>query len=69
MRDAHLRELEVFRTQTGREPFNEWLDSIQDKETRNRIQKRLDRLEVGNFGDCGPVGGGVSELRLDFGPG
>ncbi len=38
-------------------------------ETRTRIRKRLQRLEEGNFGDCSPVGEGVYELRLHFGPG
>lgn len=36
---------------------------------RKRIGARIDRLAFGNFGDVGSVGGGVSELRLDFGPG
>ena len=35
----------------------------------SQIQRRVDRLEIGNFGDYRPVGEGVSELRLDFGPG
>lgn len=69
MRDAYPRELEVFRTSTGREPLNEWLASIRDTRTQTRIEARLDYLRTGNFGDCAPIGGGLSELRLDFGPG
>ena len=69
MRDARPRELEVFRTSTGRAPFNEWLESLRDARTRNRVRGRLDRLEAGNFGDCQPVGDGVFELRLHFGAG
>jgi len=50
-------------------PFFEWLDSLKDLVTRLRIRRRLDRLELGNFGDCEPVGEGVLELKLAFGPG
>ena len=69
MRDAHPRKLEVFQTSTGREPLNEWLASIRDTKTRTRIEARLDYLRTGNFGDCRPIGGGLSELRLAFGAG
>ncbi len=53
----------------GRQPFIDWFESIRDKITKQRIDKRLARLENGNFGDCQSVGGGVFELRLHFGPG
>ena len=69
MCDTHPQELEVFQTATGRAPFNEWLESIRNKKTRNRIRVHLDRLEGGNFGDCQSVKGGVFELRLHFGAG
>ncbi len=69
MREAHPRKLQYFRTATGRTPFKEWFERIPDQKTQDRVQRRLDRVELGNFGDCCPVGGGVSELRLDFGPG
>jgi putative addiction module killer protein len=42
---------------------------MRDAKGRAVIQVRLDRLEQGNFGDCKPVGEGVMELRVDFGPG
>ena len=69
MREAHPRKLQYFRNATGRTPFKEWFEGIPDQKTQDRVQRRLDRVELGNFGDCRPVGGGVSELRLDFGPG
>ena len=69
MREAHPRKLQYFRTATGRTPFKEWFERVPDQKTQDRVQRRLDRVELGNFGDCRPVGGGVSELRLDFGPG
>ena len=69
MRRTHSRYIQFYRTPSGREPFVEWYDTIQDGSTRNRIQKRLDRLEDGNFGDCKSVGEGVFELRFHFGTG
>lgn len=56
-------------TSSGKVPFLEWLNSHKDSTTRLRIRRRIDRLELGNFGDCEPVGEGVFELRLFFGPG
>lgn len=53
----------------GNDLFKDWLNSIKDKQGLARIAARLLRLENGNFGDCKPVGEGVWELRMDFGPG
>jgi putative addiction module killer protein len=58
-----------YTTLTGKIPFLEWLHGLKDPMTRLRIRRRLDRLELGHFGDCKPVGEGVSELRLAFGSG
>jgi putative addiction module killer protein len=49
--------------------FASWLDGLQDLKGRARIQVRIERLAAGNPGDAGPVGEGVSELRIDVGPG
>ncbi len=49
--------------------FRAWLLTVRDAATSNRINARLTRMRSGLFGDVKPVGGGVSELRLDFGPG
>ena len=49
--------------------FNEWLRGLRDARGRAKIQARLDRLALGNAGDVAPVGEGVSELRIHFGPG
>ena len=49
--------------------FRQWLSSLKDRQGRARILVRLERIEEGNFGDVQPVGEGVSEVRLHFGPG
>lgn len=51
------------------EVFVNWFDNLKDPTGKSRIQARIDRAEDGNFGDCGPVGGGVSEMRIHIGPG
>lgn len=69
MRDIHPREIQVYRSANGRQPFTEWLESIRDKGTQDRVQARVNRLKFGNFGDFESVGDGVFELRLNFGAG
>jgi putative addiction module killer protein len=49
--------------------FAAWLSSLRDHNARARINKRVTRLAGGNFGDVAPVGQGVSELRIHYGPG
>lgn len=49
--------------------FAEWFNNLRDRQARVRIQARIDRAELGNFGDCEPVGSGVSEMRIHYGPG
>ena len=49
--------------------FAQWLDGLRDIHARARVQARIERLAAGNPGDVKPVGEGVSELRIDFGPG
>lgn len=63
------RRVVIYADSTGREPFQEWFYGLKDIAGRKRILARLYRLEQGNHGDCAPVGEGVSELRMFFGPG
>ncbi len=51
------------------EAFAAWLRNLPDRQARARVQVRLDRLRLGLSGDTRPVGEGVSELRIDYGPG
>jgi putative addiction module killer protein len=49
--------------------FGKWIDGLQDIRARARILVRIERLAAGNPGDVKPVGEGVTELRIDYGPG
>lgn len=49
--------------------FVEWLDGLRDILARARVQARIERLAAGNAGDVEPIGEGVSELRINYGPG
>jgi len=49
--------------------FNAWLERLDDQKGRARILARLASATFGNFGDCEPVGDGVSEMRIHYGPG
>jgi putative addiction module killer protein len=51
------------------EAFVKWLDGLRDIKARSRVLARIERLAAGNPGDVKPVGEGVSELRIDYGPG
>lgn len=57
--------IEIRKTAT----YANWLDCLRDIRARARIQVRIERLAAGNAGDVKPIGGGVSELRINFGPG
>lgn len=62
-------EIRHYVTQAGRDVFDEWLSSLGDARTEAKIATRINRLAAGNFGDCKPLGQGLWELRIDFGPG
>ncbi|HUB10384.1 MAG TPA: type II toxin-antitoxin system RelE/ParE family toxin [Acetobacteraceae bacterium] len=51
------------------EAFDRWFRKLRDRRARARIQVRIDRLALGIAGDVKPVGEGLSELRIDYGPG
>ena len=57
--------IEIRKTAT----FAKWIDDLRDMRARARVQARIERLAVGHAGDVKPVGEGVSELRIDYGPG
>jgi putative addiction module killer protein len=53
----------------GREPFTNRLESLPDRPARARVLARIERLEIGNFGDVRYLDGGMGEMRIDWGPG
>jgi putative addiction module killer protein len=57
--------LEILKSAT----YDAWLAGLKDRKGRAKIQARIDRLAAGNPGDVKPTGSGVSEMRVDFGPG
>jgi putative addiction module killer protein len=57
--------IEIRQTET----YADWFDSLRDRRARARIDVRIRRLSLGNPGDVRPIGSGVSELRIDYGPG
>ncbi len=61
--------IDYYLTEKGERPFKKWLDGLKDIAARNTIRVRLDRVRLGNFGDNRPVGKGVFELKVDYGPG
>ena len=64
-----MKQVRIYKTPAGIEPFTQWIESIKDKVINARIRTRLARLYLGNEGDHEPVGSGVAELRLHFGSG
>jgi len=69
MKENKKRILRNYKTQSGKVPFSDWLEDLKDPMVRHRIRRRLDRVELGNFGDYKVLDEGVCELRLDFGSG
>ena len=64
------REIEILLYRKGEStPFSNWIASLRDPRGVGIIRARLNRVRLGNFGNCKPVGRGVEELRIDFGPG
>ena len=63
------KEIKKLELENGLVPFDEWFDSLRDKRMQAAVDARLARVRAGNFGDCKSVGGGVFELRINFGPG
>jgi len=66
---AQANSLRIYVTAEGKRPFSAWLDSLTDRGVQGRILARLERIRLGLYGDCRPVGEGVSEMRIDAGPG
>jgi len=67
--EPHPRNIQPYQDANGNYPFENWLTRLRDRTARVKIQARLDRLSLGNFGDSRFVGDGVYELRINYGAG
>jgi putative addiction module killer protein len=66
---AQEQEIRIYHTRDGKRPYTQWFDKLRDRTSQQRIDARLGRVQLGNFGDAKAVGRGVIELRIDYGPG
>lgn len=66
--ESHPLQIEVYQV-SGFAPFTDWLERLPDIQARARIRARIDRLEAGNPGRYEDLGGGLRELKIDWGPG
>ena len=62
-------EIRHYVSRAGKDVFDDWLSQLADARAQAKIASRINRLAAGNFGDCRPLRQGVSELRIDCGPG
>lgn len=53
----------------GKSPYAQWLNSLRDSRAKAKIIMQVDKMELGLFGDVEPIGEGLSELRIHYGPG
>lgn len=65
----YVIEVRHYVTRAGKDVFDDWLTRLADPRAQAKIAIRIDRLATGNFGDCKPLRLGLSELRIDWGPG
>ncbi|MFA6263110.1 MAG: type II toxin-antitoxin system RelE/ParE family toxin [Candidatus Babeliales bacterium] len=61
--------IQFYKTSNGKVPFKQWLKDLANMKARVAIELRLDRLEMGNFGQIRSLGGGLYEMKIDIGPG
>lgn len=64
-----FHRVQIYVARNGKAPFTQWMHSLRDKQTKARILTRIDRVRLGNLGDCERVGAGVYEMPIHFGPG
>ena len=67
--EAQPRDVQIYQTEDEDKPFQEWLEDLKDKEGVAAIDAKIAKVRKGNLGDCASFGEGVSEFRVDCGPG
>lgn len=64
--EAQEKTILIYVKKDGKTPFSDWLESLRDRKSRAIIRARINRIRLGNLGDCKGVGEGVSELRINY---
>ena len=64
-----MYEINNYLTESEQDPYAKWLFKLPDRQAKARVIVRVDRMSTGNFGDVKPLGDGVWEARIDWGPG
>ena len=59
----------IYESSEGRAPYSQWLNDLRDIQAAAKIEVRVRRIRLGNLGHWEPVGEGVGELKIDYGPG
>jgi putative addiction module killer protein len=67
--EARERQVRIYVAPDGRTPFLRWLTTLRDQRAKQKIEARIGRVRLGNFGQARGVGEGVLELKVDYGPG
>ncbi len=67
--EATQKEIELYATDEGRLPFQEWFDSLKSSKTQAIVDARLARVRLGTLGQTNAISEGVQELKIDVGPG
>ncbi|MTI15131.1 type II toxin-antitoxin system RelE/ParE family toxin [Sansalvadorimonas verongulae] len=69
MRSTTHREAHEYETEDGHRPYSDWIKSLRDKRAAAKLVGAVRKMEGGNFGDSKPIGEGLSEYRINYGPG
>lgn len=64
-----MKNITIYTSKRGKKPFSIWVESIKDILTRAKIKNRLNRLELGHYGDDKRINNKINELKIDYGPG
>lgn len=64
-----MKSLRLYKTENGKEPFTEWVESLKDKIALAQVNNRVRRLALGHYGDCKRIAKDIFELRIHYGSG
>ena len=67
--EENFIRIEMYVTEEGKVPFSKWLHSLKDRKDRAKVRVCLDRVRLGNMGKYKSIGKGVSEIKINYGPG